>query len=229
MNNLQAKFLSLGFLIVTLTVCRNTEVDKAVSPTEGINLIGSLTVGQIRAGFGGGTGGTGTFGSCVSFNFPRNFKVSDGALFGLSSSDCVITSTDGNTFSKRVFALPNCTPVSGSSFTRCEINGIAKSGSTIYAIGIKQVGTTSGSGSSTSETVTETKFYFASGSSLENLNFSEISDSNFSSSARLSFTSLPMIAAGDNVFVAFSTSTTVNNNSNFNSNPRVCEIGRAHV
>lgn len=230
MNSLY-KLKSIVCLLSFLSVshCRNDELDviKTYSPSQ--NAVYALiyyTLPGVLATSSGGVSGGNT-------GLPRGFKSSGSSLFAVGSSSSLYESTDGNTFTKKTFTIPNCTVVNGSSsgasYTECNIVSVAKSGSTIYAIGIKQSGVRGATSSATS--VTEHKFYFASGATVNDLNFTEISDSNFSTSIFQASNILPSAASSNGFVFGFGVSSsshkycgTANNGSSW-----VCQTGVASV
>jgi hypothetical protein len=187
-------------LFLFLSHCRNDELDviKTYSPTQNpiFGLVYYILPGQGFSFSGGGS------------SIPRGFKSSGGALFAIGSSASLYESTDGNTFTKKTFTIPGCTVVngfsSGANFTECNIVTVAKSGSTIYAIGIKQSGVRGSNFSDSS--VTDHKFFFGSGSTLNDLNFVEISDNNFASTRYQAGNILPSAASTNGFIFGFAVS-----------------------
>jgi hypothetical protein len=112
---------------------------------------------------------------------PLSFRVSGGNLFLLAAFGypTVYESTDGITFQGKIFELPNCVTVIRTEFVHCKVISISKFNSTYYAIAVKQTGISINT--APFATISESVFYFASGSSLESLSFQPISNSNFKS------------------------------------------------
>jgi len=167
------KQLLIILLVFSLFLCRSGEL----SPGGAADVVRNpvyLLMGLFAGRFAGAGGN----------NLPRNFRTSGGSLFAVGNSDTLLESTDGNNFIRQTYTLPNCTKQFGSSsFTDCNIMSVAKSGSNYYAIGIKEVGTR-GSGFTN---ISERKFYFGFGNSLQGIQFNEITDANISSSSTNQF------------------------------------------
>ncbi len=165
-----ALFLSAFLSIIS---CRQTEL-KEGSPSDPLRDIRGLLGPYAFSLF------SGTFGP------PLNMQVSDGSLFFFSAydSESIFETTDGINFSKKNLSLPNCSKVSGNAFVACRIVGISKHNGVYQTLGVKQ------SGTSNPRTVLSSIFYYATGTSLDNLLFKEITDPNFSSTEIL-FNGLP--------------------------------------
>jgi hypothetical protein len=157
-------------LFLSFIFCRQTELREG-SPSDPIR--------DLRGLLGPSAFSVLSFGSdSVATGPPLHMRVSDGSLFFIAAYDfaSIYESTDGVTFSKKIFNLPNCTTVRADSFAVCRIIGISKHNGVYQAIGVKQTGS-----SKPSRSVSSSIFYYAKGSSLDNLAFSEITDSNLSS------------------------------------------------
>lgn len=187
------KQLLIILLVFSLFLCRSGEL----SPGGAADVVRNpvyLLMGLFAGRFAGAGGN----------NLPRNFRTSGGSLFAVGNSDTLLESTDGNNFIRQTYTLPNCTKQFGSSsFTDCNIMSVAKSGSNYYAIGIKEVGTR-GSGFTN---ISERKFYFGFGNSLQGIQFNEITDANISSSSTNQFFNIiPSAASGSGFVFSFNDS-----------------------
>ncbi|MDZ4728287.1 MAG: hypothetical protein SH817_19190 [Leptospira sp.] len=190
-------------LSLTLLQCRNDEL-KVIDTYSALSnptyaLIYYILPGVLSTTSSGGSG-----------TVPRGFKSSGGSLFAVGNSLSLYESTDGNTFTKKTFTLPNCTAVNGNSngstYTDCNIVSVAKSGSTIYALALKQSGIRGENFSLSS--VTDHKFYFASGATVNDLSFVEISESNLSSTYYQASNTLFSAASSNGFVFSFGTSST---------------------
>ncbi len=220
----QIRKISILLILCSIAInCRKDELESNApdvlrNPSKGIlQLLGA----GYTIGFSSSSSG--------SSSLPRGFKSSGSSLFAVGSSPSLYESTDGTTFTKKTFTLPNCTATAGSSsgsYTDCHVVSVAKSGSTIYAIGVKQSGERGSNGSQT--TVTDHKFYFASGATVNDLNFTEITDSNLTSTYYLSNSVLPSAASSNGFVFGFGvTSTTHKYCGTANGSNWVCRNGVA--
>ncbi|MCG9876050.1 MAG: hypothetical protein MH321_14835 [Leptospiraceae bacterium] len=191
MNNMKNKkhlqLTTILILIFTMMQCRSSELDAGGASDVLRNPV-SLLLGLVGRSFGG-----------AGNELPRGFRLSGGSLFAVGYSNSVFETTDGNSFSRKSFSLPNCiSNFSGNSFTICGVFSIAKSGSNYYAIALKQVGTRN---SGSPSTISERKYYFGSGNSLDAIQFNEITDGNISSTSTNEINFILPSAASANGFV----------------------------
>ncbi|TGL61308.1 hypothetical protein EHQ58_05900 [Leptospira ognonensis] len=225
-SSLKLKSIVCLLSIALLMHCRKDELDVIKTYSSIQNPIYGLVYftlpGIIVTNSGGSSSGS-------TSSLPRGFKSSGSSLFAVGSSPSLYESTDGTSFTKKTFTLPNCTATAGSSsgsYTDCHVVSVAKFGSTIYAIGLKQSGERGSNGSQT--TVTDHKFYFASGVTVNDLNFTEITDSTLTSTYYLSNSVLPSAASSNGFVFGFGvTSTSHKYCGTTNGSTWVCQNGVA--
>lgn len=218
MNSLIRSF-SLLALLISMTQCRNSEIDSAANISPTIVTLRGLVIGSVPRGFGGtGTSGTGTTTTSTSESFPKIITTSGGKVFAINtggireSNTAIIEFESSTTYKIYRFNLPNCdssagvpTGTTGGTFVSCKVVGIAFGGGIYHIIGAKVTVNRPAGTSGGNDSVLTNQFYYASATSLSNSpSFSEITDSNFAGKSNFNESrSFSMDADANGFVVAF--------------------------